>query len=94
MRNLLAELSTLDLEVVSTFVYNFDSKILENWRYNRVLIAGDAAHIMPPYLGMGLSAGIKDVYNLTWKINLIRQGTLALKVLDTYQKSACQMCSI
>ncbi|BDS11343.1 FAD-dependent monooxygenase [Aureispira anguillae] len=86
VRNLLAELSTLDLEVVSAFVYNFDSKILENWRYNRVLIAGDAAHIMPPYLGMGLSAGIKDVYNLTWKINLIRQGTLALKVLDTYQK--------
>lgn len=86
VRSLLAELNPLDLTIESAFVYSFDSKILEKWQEKRVLILGDAAHIMPPYLGMGLSAGIKDVYNLAWKLNLIHQGKVSLEILDTYQK--------
>lgn len=86
VRNLLKELSPLDLIIESAFVYNFDARIINDWRLGRVLIAGDAAHIMPPYLGLGLSAGIKDVYNLSWKLNLIQQGVISPKVLDTYQK--------
>jgi 3-(3-hydroxy-phenyl)propionate hydroxylase len=86
VRSLLAELNPLDLTIESAFVYSFDSKILEKWQEKRVLILGDAAHIMPPYLGMGLSAGIKDVYNLAWKLNLIYQGKASLDLLATYQK--------
>jgi 3-(3-hydroxy-phenyl)propionate hydroxylase len=86
VRSLLAELNPLELAIESAFVYSFDSKILEKWQEKRVLILGDAAHVMPPYLGMGLSAGIKDVYNLTWKLNLIQQGKASLGLLDTYQE--------
>lgn len=85
VRNLLSELSPLHLDIESAFVYNFDSKILLEWRKNRVFIAGDAAHIMPPYLGMGLSAGIKDIYNLAWKIKLVQEGILTNEILDSYQ---------
>jgi len=86
VRSLLAELNPLDLTIESAFIYNFDSKILDKWQERRVLILGDAAHVMPPYLGMGLSAGIKDVYNLAWKIHLIQQGKASLNLLTTYQK--------
>lgn len=84
--DLLAELSPLDLKVESAFIYNFDARILDEWQRGRVLILGDAAHIMPPYLGMGLSAGIKDIYNLAWKINLIQQDLASVDLLKTYQK--------
>lgn len=86
VRDLLAELNPSDLEIESAFIYNFDSKILEKWQDRRVLILGDAAHVMPPYLGMGLSAGIKDVCNLAWKLNLIHKGRASLDLLGTYQK--------
>ncbi len=86
VRSLLAELNPLDLAIESAFVYNFDARILEKWQDRRVLILGDAAHVMPPYLGMGLSAGVKDVYNLAWKLNLIQQGRASLDLLKTYQK--------
>ncbi|MBL4648118.1 MAG: FAD-dependent monooxygenase [Aureispira sp.] len=86
VRSLLAELNPFELAIESAFVYSFDSKILEKWQEKRVLILGDAAHVMPPYLGMGLSAGIKDVYNLTWKLNLIQQGKASLDLLSTYQE--------
>lgn len=86
VQKLLSELSPLAFDIESAFVYDFDARILEQWRFDRVLIVGDAAHVMPPYLGMGLSAGIKDVYNLAWKLNLIKEGKASLKLLDTYQE--------
>ena len=86
VRKLLDELSTDDLQIESAFIYNFESRILSQWYLDRVLIAGDAAHIMPPYLGMGLAAGIKDIYNFGWKLKLIKEKVLSERILDTYQK--------
>jgi 3-(3-hydroxy-phenyl)propionate hydroxylase len=90
VRNLLTELSDLELKVESAFVYNFESKILNKWRVNRVLIAGDAAHVMPPYLGMGLAAGIKDINNLAWKLKMLKDGLVSPDILDTYQEERLQ----
>lgn len=87
VREQLEYLSKGELQVASSFVYNFASKVLLEWQYNQKLfIAGDAAHIMPPYLGLGLSAGIKDVYNLAWKMSLQVAGKLPATILDTYQE--------
>lgn len=85
VRSLLTEFSSLELDVTSAFVYEFEARMLTNWVVKRVLIAGDAAHIMPPYLGMGLAAGIKDVYNLAWKLKLVHEEVCSVKLLDTYQ---------
>lgn len=84
VRRLLDELGKRESEVLAAYIYHFDTRQLEHWRQGRVLIAGDAAHVIPPYLGMGLSAGIKDVHNLAWKIALIKSGKAPLGLLDTY----------
>ncbi len=71
--------------IKNTFVHRFEAKILNRWQSKRVYICGDAAHILPPYLGLGLSAGIKDVYNLIWKIAMVSERRIEGQVLDYYQ---------
>lgn len=65
-------------------VYTFRALWADRWRRGRVLIAGDAAHQMPPFAGQGLGAGIRDVANLAWKLDLVLAGRAADAVLDSY----------
>ena len=67
-------------------IYNFHACIAKVWRMNNVLIAGDSAHQMPPFMGAGMGTGIRDVANLAWKINLILEKKAKKNILDTYQK--------
>lgn len=86
IRTLLEELGMGKATVTAAFIYHFDTKILRQWRKGRILIAGDAAHVIPPYLGMGLSEGIKDVYNISWKLRAIFDQKASLMLLDSYQQ--------
>ncbi|HEY2077086.1 MAG TPA: bifunctional 3-(3-hydroxy-phenyl)propionate/3-hydroxycinnamic acid hydroxylase [Streptosporangiaceae bacterium] len=65
-------------------VYTFNARYAEQWRAGRVLLAGDAAHQMPPFAGQGLCAGIRDAANLAWKLDLILTGGAPDQLLDTY----------
>ena len=50
----------------------------------RVFLLGDAAHQMPPFLGQGMCAGIRDAQNLAWKLDLVRAGIAGEAIFDTY----------
>lgn len=65
-------------------VYTFRSLIAERWRDRRVLIAGDAAHQMPPFMGQGMCSGIRDVWNLVWRFDMIFKGIASPDILDAY----------
>ncbi|MEM7374389.1 MAG: bifunctional 3-(3-hydroxy-phenyl)propionate/3-hydroxycinnamic acid hydroxylase [Bacteroidota bacterium] len=65
-------------------VYQFHATLALKWRKNRLLIAGDAAHQTPPFMGQGMCAGIRDASNLAWKLILCLQDRHKEYVLDTY----------
>jgi 3-(3-hydroxy-phenyl)propionate hydroxylase len=66
-------------------VYTFRARIAKRWRTGNVMLAGDAAHQMPPFAGQGLCSGIRDAANLSWKLAAIVQGSAHSDLLDAYQ---------
>jgi 3-(3-hydroxy-phenyl)propionate hydroxylase len=66
-------------------VYTFHSVIAERWRAGRMLIAGDASHQTPPFMGQGMCAGIRDAANLAWKLAACLRHGHDAGLLDSYQ---------
>ena len=66
-------------------VYTFRSALANTWRRGHLMIAGDAAHLTPPFMGQGMCTGIRDVSNLAWKLASVIHGEADHELLDTYQ---------
>ena len=75
------------VEVERAVVYTFHARRAERWRAGRVLLAGDAAHTMPPFVGQGFSSG-RATRNLAWKLDAVRGAPERL--LDSYQVERCR----
>ncbi|WP_232677602.1 bifunctional 3-(3-hydroxy-phenyl)propionate/3-hydroxycinnamic acid hydroxylase [Nocardioides sp. R-C-SC26] len=75
-----------DLEVLRLAEYTFRAQLADTWRRGDVFIAGDAAHLTPPFIGQGMGAGIRDAANIAWKIAGVLHGELSPEVLDSYER--------
>ncbi|MFJ2192092.1 FAD-dependent monooxygenase [Kitasatospora sp. NPDC087861] len=80
-----AGLPELAVDVRDTLTWRLDARLAEAYRRSRVLIAGDAAHVIPPTGGHGMNTGIGDADNLAWKLAAVVDGAASEALLDTYQ---------
>ncbi|HLH62965.1 MAG TPA: bifunctional 3-(3-hydroxy-phenyl)propionate/3-hydroxycinnamic acid hydroxylase [Ktedonobacteraceae bacterium] len=65
-------------------IYTFKACWADSWHDGRFLLAGDAAHLMPPFAGQGMCAGVRDAANLAWKLDLALSGRAEVRLLDSY----------
>jgi 3-(3-hydroxy-phenyl)propionate hydroxylase len=72
-------------EILRQVIYTFHSKRATRWRDGRVLLCGDAAHLMPPTGGQGLNSGLRDATNLAWKLAAVVRGEASTQLLNTYE---------
>ncbi len=70
--------------IVRAQTYTFHALIADRWNSARIFLAGDAAHLSPPFAGQGLNSGLRDAFNLGWKLAAVLQGTFDARLLDTY----------
>jgi 3-(3-hydroxy-phenyl)propionate hydroxylase len=82
---LLAPVDPADVEVVRAVEYTFRAQVADRWRVGRVLLAGDAAHLSPPFVGQGLGLGLRDVHQLAWKLAAVLTAGAPDDLLDSYQ---------
>ncbi|MFJ3651634.1 FAD-dependent monooxygenase [Streptomyces murinus] len=75
----------LDVTVRDTMTWRMDAQLAGSYRRSRVLLAGDAAHVVPPTGGHGMNTGIGDADNLAWKLAAVTAGHAGEALLDTYE---------
>ena len=71
-------------DIERAVIYTFHSVIAETWLKGRLLLAGDAAHQTPPFLGQGMCAAIRDASNLAWKLDAVLRGRAEDALLESY----------
>jgi 3-(3-hydroxy-phenyl)propionate hydroxylase len=75
----------IEAELVRAVPYRFHAVVAERWRVGRVLLAGDAAHQMPPFMGQGMCSGVRDAVNLAWKLAAVVRGEASEALLGSYE---------
>jgi len=87
VRELLAPWGSVDkMDIERKAVYRFHARVVDHFSQGRVFLAGDAAHITPPFVGQGLVAGLRDAANLSWKLAWVLQGRATPRILDSYDQ--------
>ena len=74
-----------EVKIERKAVYTFHARVADRWRNSRGFLAGDAAHLMPPFAGQGMNGGMKDAVNLAWKLAAVLKGLASEAILDSYE---------
>jgi 3-(3-hydroxy-phenyl)propionate hydroxylase len=74
------------LTIIRITNYSHNSLVADSWKTGRIILAGDAAHMMPPSAGQGMCSGIRDAVNLAWKLALVSKGIAPEDLLNTYEQ--------
>jgi 3-(3-hydroxy-phenyl)propionate hydroxylase len=85
LARLLAPVDPAAVTLERAVEYTFRAEVADRWCSGRVLLAGDAAHLSPPFVGQGLGLGLRDVHQLAWKLADVLAGSAGDDLLDTYQ---------
>lgn len=74
-----------DAELIRHVIYTFRSGLAQKWSRDRAFLIGDAAHLMPPFMGQGMCSGVRDAKNLAWKLDLALKGMADDVLMQSYQ---------
>jgi 3-(3-hydroxy-phenyl)propionate hydroxylase len=87
IRRLLAQWCDSErIQIERTAVYRFHAREASTFSKGRCFLAGDAAHVTPPFAGQGLVAGLRDVANLAWKLAWVIRGQASPVILGSYDQ--------
>ncbi len=81
----LVGLPDLQPDVESIMTWQTGAFVADRYRAGRIFLVGDAAHLMPPYGGLGGNTGVADAHNLAWKLAAVCDGRAEPELLDTYE---------
>ena len=73
-----------DLQVLSVLAWTPEMQVADTYRVGPVFLAGDAAHVMPPFAANGANTGIADAHNLAWKLAAVLRGHAGDALLGSY----------
>lgn len=79
------QVSPANARIERQAVYTFGSAVADRWRAGRVLLIGDAVHLMPPFMGQGMCTGLRDAANLAWRLDRLLEGVSDAGLLDSFE---------
>lgn len=78
----------VDFEPVWYSLYTFQCRRLARFVHDRIIFAGDSAHLVSPFGARGCNGGVADAANLGWKLDLVIRGAAADALLESYDHEA------